>query len=94
MTKVVINRCFGGFGLSPMAEIAYKERAGITDTDWYYNEIARDDPILVHLVEELMDDVNGSFSDLKVVEIPDDVDWQIDEYDGKEWVSEVHRTWG
>ena len=32
-------------------------------------------------------------SDLKVVEIPDDVEWEIEEYDGNEWVSEVHRCW-
>jgi hypothetical protein len=30
---------------------------------------------------------------LKVVEIPDGVKWQIEEYDGSEWVAEKHRTW-
>lgn len=93
MRKVVINRCYGGFGLSDMAEIAYKERAGITDKDWCYFDIARDDPILVHLVEELLWEANGEFSNLKVVEIPDDVKWHIGEYDGMEWVDEDHRTW-
>jgi hypothetical protein len=28
-----------------------------------------------------------------VVTIPDDVAWTIEEYDGNEWVAEVHRTW-
>jgi hypothetical protein len=28
------------------------------------------------------DEANGRFSELKVVDIPDDVEWQIDEYDG------------
>ena len=27
------------------------------------------------------------------VSIPDDVEWQIEEYDGMEWVAEAHRTW-
>ena len=31
----------------------------------------------------------GEFS----VEIPDDVEWQIEEYDGTEHISEKHRTW-
>jgi hypothetical protein len=76
-----------------MAEIAYKDRAGVTDENWSYYEISRDDPILVHLVEELMEDANGPYSELKVVEIPDGVDWYVEEYDGIEWVAEVHRTW-
>ena len=27
------------------------------------------------------------------VEIPDDVEWQIEEYDGSEWIAEKHRIW-
>jgi len=30
---------------------------------------------------------------LKVVEIPDDVEWNVQEYDGNEWVAEKHRIW-
>jgi hypothetical protein len=93
MVKVVINRCYGGFGLSPMAEIAYKDRAGVTDENWSYYEIIRDDPILVHLVEELLEDANGSYSELKIVEVPENVEWYVEEYDGMEWVAEKHRTW-
>jgi hypothetical protein len=36
---------------------------------------------------------NGMYSKLKIVEIPGDVDWEIGEYDGNEWVAEKHRTW-
>lgn len=92
--KIVINKCYGGFGLSRIAEELYKERKGITDPNWYYYDIPRDDPILVEMVETMGDQVNGSCSDLRIVEIPDDVNWQVDEYDGHEWVAEVHRTWG
>ena len=92
--KIVINKCYGGFGLSRIAEELYKERKGITDPNWYYYDIPRDDPILVEMVETMGDQVNSSYSDLRIVEIPDDVNWQVDEYDGNEWVAEVHRTWG
>jgi hypothetical protein len=56
-------------------------------------EIARDDPYLVQVVEEMGADASGKFAELKVVEIPADVDWTIDEYDGAEWVAEKHRVW-
>jgi hypothetical protein len=55
--------------------------------------IDRTDPALIAVVEELGYEASGGFADLKVVEIPDDVTWQIEEYDGSEWVAEVHRTW-
>jgi hypothetical protein len=60
---------------------------------WYERDVARNDPVLIQVVEELGVKASGRFADLKVVEIPDDVEWQIDEYDGLEWVSEKHRTW-
>lgn len=60
----------------------------------YDKEIARNDPILVQVIKELGKDANGRFASLKVVNVPDDVKWEIDEYDGYEHVAEVHRTWG
>lgn len=93
MKKIVINRCYGGFGLSKMGEDLYKEREGITDPDWYYYDIPRDDTLLIEMVETLGDEIQSSYAKLKIVEIPDDVEWEIAEYDGMEWVAEVHRTW-
>jgi hypothetical protein len=60
---------------------------------WYDKMIARDDPILVVLVREMGEAVNSEFANLRVVKIPGDVEWDIDEYDGLEWVAEKHRTW-
>jgi hypothetical protein len=91
--KIVINSEYGGFGLSDEAMREYKKRAGITDSDFWIWEIPRDCPHLIEMVEEGGTDVNDRFSFLKVVEIPDDVDWEICEYDGMEWVAEKHRTW-
>ena len=60
----------------------------------YEREMERTDPILIQVIEELGDQCNTKVSSPKVVEIPDDVKWTIEEYDGLEWVAEVHRTWG
>ena len=86
MVKIVINRCYGGFGLSEKA----MKFLGI-GSEW--PDIARNDPKLVECVEKLGEEANDTCAELKVVEIPDDVNWEIGEYDGLEWVEEVHRRW-
>jgi len=136
--KVVINKCYGGFSLSPlavkrMAELQGKEcyfYAGsfgnykqaslkeaekaflffafdvpnVTNEQMNDNEFYgeheldnrpndRSDKFLVQVVEELGEKANGSCAELKVVEIPDGIDYEIEEYDGMEWISEAHRTW-
>jgi hypothetical protein len=91
--RIVINNCYGGFGLSDEAQALYKDMAGITDPDWYDRDIARDDPYLVKIVRDLGDGAGGGFAKLKIVEVPADVEWEIAEYDGVEWVAEKHRTW-
>lgn len=53
----------------------------------------RSDPDLVRVVEELGARANGRCAELAVVDIPDDVEYTIEEYDGLEHVAEVHRTW-
>jgi len=112
--KIVINRDFGGYGLSDQAIREYGKRKGLNlvedgpddhgftyfyvneiDENNYFSdrEIERDDPVLVEIVERLGSEANGRYSDLKIVEIPDDVDWDIMEYDGMEHIAEKHRTW-
>jgi hypothetical protein len=53
----------------------------------------RDHPAVIEVVEQLGVEASGDYADLKVVEIPEDVEWEIKEYDGNEWVAEKHRTW-
>jgi hypothetical protein len=143
--KVVINSCFGGFGLSPAATLELWKRGGpvcATPVDEYYSDprdadspfgkvpslqmwrqylaqpngrdrifltvfspdeslvlYAKEDdeqrsnPVLVQLVEEMGIKASGSCAELKVVEIPDGVEFEIAEYDGLEHVAEVHRSW-
>ena len=59
----------------------------------WYECIDRHDPGLVEVVELLGKKADGDCAKLKIVEIPDDVDYEIQEYDGNEWVAEKHRTW-
>ncbi len=147
--KVVINKCFGGFNLSPLA---IKEIAALKGRECYFFEVTgygrdlsykslsleevekafcpfafsvpnpqdyynldlpseesseawrkihldsrpndRSDKDMVAVVEKLGDKANGSCAKLVVIEIPDGVDYTIEDYDGQEHVAEVHQTWG
>jgi hypothetical protein len=88
--KVVLNKCYGGFGLSKEAF----EFMGIPWDGYGYAEVDRDDPKLVECVETLgSEKASGNLSNLAVVEIPDGISWDIDDYDGIESISERHRSW-
>jgi hypothetical protein len=114
--KIVINTCYGGFGLSHEAIMRYaalkninliveEKDSSFSKYEYYVDQISddnywhdgkildRSNPDLVQVVEELGEAANGWAAELKVVDIPDDVQWYIEEYDGIEWVAEKHRTW-
>lgn len=152
--KLVINSCYGGFGLSPkaikrMAELNGREcfffnrpsfkgpyvpadpdkESGIGSMmmtafdipnpnevippDWsslsderrkesaeLYTKHALDsrpertDPLLIQTVEELGSEAaSGACAKLKIIEIPDGIAYEIDEYDGIESVHEAHESW-
>lgn len=94
MRKVVINTCYGGFSLSDSARNLYYQKLGRTVHEWLDHLIPRDDPMLIETVEELgVEKASGIHARLKIVEIPEDVEWHIYEYDGNECVAENHRTW-
>ena len=136
--KVIINSCYGGFGLSLEAlkrcieeDIPVLEKKTIensTEKDWNYymdrinikygkyktdvyeiyllneknevyifqdssNKELRTNLELIKIIEELGEKANGKAADLKIVDVPDDVDWEINEYDGIESIHEKHRVW-
>lgn len=92
--KVVINDCHGGFSLSDAGIARYVELADLKLTGHFYSrDIPREDVALVQVVEEMGKLADGQCARLKIVEIPDDVNWYIEDYDGLEWVAERHRTW-
>jgi hypothetical protein len=55
--------------------------------------IPRNDDRLVRVVEELGSEANGHCAELKVVTIPDGVEWVVLKANGTEHVSKKHRTW-
>ena len=157
--KIVINKCYGGFGLSPKAIKMWAERKGrkcyffeqrdkegkinfnvynpitleeaekdfvpsvfdipnpnkilkrkkpwekMTEKEHkeyndlykkhsiYEKDIDRTDIDLVAVVEELGEAANGSCAKLSIIEIPQNVEYEIEEYDGIEHIAEKHRTW-
>ena len=91
--KIVINKCYGGFGLSKEAEELYVQKKNISGP--FRGDILRNDSVLVEVVETLGDKASGIYSKIKVVEIPDDVaDWRIEEYDGWEHIAEGRKWYG
>lgn len=132
--KVLLNKCYGGFGVSEKAYRLYAEKKGIDlylykwidgktyrrvehetegvtgyftkdfgaevnfkDEDWDYHLYldcgSREDPVLIECVEELGNEANGRFASLAVVEIPDGLDYVIDDYDGIETLHERVQEW-
>ncbi len=143
--KVVINRRFGGFGLSdaaylrlidlgiPVRKYIEQERSeetglwlpetrndgevifdsalsddegnalgrrqlskltGTRFSDHWIRERGRSHPLVVQAVESLGSEVaSGRFASLKVIEVPDGTEFEIDDYDGMESIHEKHRSW-
>lgn len=60
---------------------------------------SRDGPLTIYAVQKLGGYTKRGgvaawrYEDIKLVDIPNDVDWEICEYDGSEWIAEKHRKW-
>ncbi len=87
MTKIVINTCYGGFGLSSKALALYNELSGKNEEyDW---EIQRNDPYLAQVVETLGKEANGYCASLSVEDLPAGTLYRIDEYAGLESIETI-----
>lgn len=59
----------------------------------YDNEL-RTNKDLIAVVESIgVEKASDTFAKLAIVDVPDDIEWEIDDYDGMETVREKHRTW-
>lgn len=64
--------------------------------DEYYFSLGsddREDPVLIEVVEELGEDASAYVSKLVVVEIPDGLDYTVDDYDGMETLHQKVKIW-
>lgn len=59
----------------------------------YLGHDVRTNPLLIQVIEELGDDANNEISCIEIVEIPDDIEYEINDHDGIETVHEIHRIW-
>ena len=136
--KVILNKCYGGFGVSQKAYELYAKKKGIeifayklectndkpiyrkTDmgssiftitftkdfgdyvdlyddnSEKYILELCsnhREDRVLIEVVEELGDRANSPFSKLVIVDIPDGMEYEIDDYDGVETLHQKVEKW-
>lgn len=82
MAKVVLNKCYGGFGLS---KEAYEYMGLEWDKYGFKFDNDRENPKLIECVEALGEKANGSYANLFVDEYDDEnFTYWIDEYDGVE----------
>jgi len=140
--QIVINDCYGGFGLSNLAyekliewgvpvgkyiqekrgkdglykdeprnknkifdrKLTPKGEDDFNDLYYKYPDAEdrywdtwigdnRENPLLIKVVKELGKKASGKYANLKIVKIPFDVDYVIEEYDGWEHIAESHRIW-
>jgi hypothetical protein len=137
--KVVLNKCYGGFGLSAKAMVqlikmkselvlvqtlhkfsgrsklekheheqwrkieGYEFREGSSDILYKNGKVymlkdedapeTRSHPDLVDVVEKLKADADGDYARLEIVDIPEEIPWELSEYDGIESAEETHRSW-
>lgn len=86
--KVVINRCFGGFGLSNEFIEAYPQFKEYSYS--YYDEKdKRTDQDFISALESFgLEKADGYCASLKIIKLPSDItDWEINEYDGSESIT-------
>lgn len=96
--EIVVNRCFGGFSLSKKAaEWLGLKWDGYGCYEYYRSSDNgrnhRDDAKLIACLKALKKEANGRFAALKIIKIPDGIDWYIDDYDGFECVRERGHCW-
>jgi hypothetical protein len=71
----------------------HPKRAGLYDNS-FNPHCDRHDPLLIKAIETLGEEkASGDLGKVHIVEIPDGVQYEIDDYDGMETIHEQHRSW-
>lgn len=87
MTKILINTCYGGYGISELAyrKLELKKGREIHPAELAWNTDWRKDTDLISIVEDLGDKANGDYAKIKIEEYDESLYVpRIREYDGLE----------
>jgi hypothetical protein len=100
--KIAINKCWGGFSVS---EEVFKGLGKEWDGYGYLDNEAfgivhanydqwRAEPTLIAAIEKVgVEKASGSLAKIRLVDIPDGIEFEINDYDGMESIHEVHSVW-
>ena len=95
--QVVINTSYSNFAISADAisliQKKIKNPKAKSQINAYAFDNDRSNPLLVEAVQKLGAKANSLYTTLKIVEIPDDVEWRVDTINGKEVIRDKHRIW-
>jgi len=92
--KIAINKCVGEFRLSDEAYDYLSDKwRNYSFYEFNRKKEIRLNPELIKCIEELGEKANGFCSELKIIEIPDNIDWYIESQLGVESIHEKHRMW-
>jgi hypothetical protein len=89
LTEIMLNVCYGGFGLSNEAMEEYRRRCPGKD-DVEDDSIDRHDSVMVNIVKEIgTRSAGAAFAEIRLVSIPSQYVkyYSINEYDGNESVT-------
>ena len=84
--KIAVNRCYGGFQLTKKVydRLGIEwDGVGFLDNDSFdikslnYNEWRADERLIKAIEDIGVEESGGKSSNIEIVEIPDDVDWDI-----------------
>lgn len=95
---IVTTYCYGRKLIDPDARIVRTNNYGLQFITEDERKL-RIDSDIIEAIELLGPKVNYiadrmRISNIEIVEIPDGVEWEISEFEGKEHIAEKHRTWG
>lgn len=100
--KIALNKCFGGFCVSAavyselgmawdgVGDLSNKDLGIDSDNRMEY----RSHPELIEALEKVGEkNASGEGAQVRIVEIPDGIEWEIHDDDGVETAHEKHRSW-
>jgi len=100
--RIAVNDCWGGFSVShaiyDILGIKWDGYGFLSNKDLGIEsnncDAYRADARLIAAIEKIgCDAASGEYAEITIIEVPDDIEWYIDNYDGKESVHEEHRSW-